>query len=168
MDQKLVEMFGVLSLVLIALGYLAVRSWRARAIAHAKALPELPAAIEGSDSDIKAEASYVVTTFAELPLERVMAHGLGNRGKAQLRLSASGLSIHRIGEEALHLASSSIESVGTATATLDRVVEREGLVVITWSSGANRFDTFLRILNHDFREALLNAFAPRQNPQKVG
>ena len=168
MEQKLVEMFSVLSLVLVALGYLAVRSWRARAISHARVLPELPILLERSSSDMSADAAYVVSTFADAPLERFMAHGLGNRCKAHLRLNSAGLSIDRIGEAPLHLASSSIESVGTATATLDRVVERDGLVVVTWSSGVNRFDTYLRILNHEFRDALLNAFASRQTPQKVG
>jgi hypothetical protein len=97
-----------------------------------------------------------------------MAHGLGNRGKATLRLSETGLVIERQGEKTLHLANERIFSVETATATLDRVVERDGLVVISWSTDTGKFDTYLRILNTEFREALLGAFAKAPTAQKVG
>lgn len=168
MNQKLVELASVLALVLLALGYLAIRSWRGKAMAHAKFLPELPAPFAAAGDSISTTASYVVTTFAGTPLERLMAHGLGNRGKAVLELNDGGLVIERQGENALHLANASIVSVETATAALDRVVERDGLVVVTWSSTTNQFDTYLRILNSDFREALLRAFAKAPTAQKVG
>ncbi|MDE2386480.1 MAG: hypothetical protein KGL77_02130 [Actinomycetales bacterium] len=168
MDKKLVELGAVLGLVLLALAYLAIRSWRGKAIAHAKFLPELPTAFASAGDQLAAAASYVVTTFGGSPLERVMAHGLGNRGKAALYLSENGVVIERQGENALHLANASIVSVETATATLDRVVERDGLVVITWSTDTGKFDTYLRILNTEFREALISAFAKAPKAQKVG
>lgn len=168
MDEKLVELGAVLALVLVALAYLAIRSWRGKAIAQSKFLPQLPSEFSLAGDLRETAASYVVTTFAGAPLERVMAHGLGNRGKATLRFSESGLVIERQGEKTLHLANERIYSVATATATLDRVVERDGLVVISWSTDTGKFDTYLRILNTEYREALLGAFAKAPTAQKVG
>ena len=54
--------------------------------------------------------------------------------------------IDRVGEATLAIADSSIVSVELASATLDRAVEKDGLVCLRWVSTATAFDTYLRVM----------------------
>ena len=164
--QRLSEMAAVIAVVLVALAYLAIRGWRSRAAAQSSILPELPAEFAQGENTETSDVYYVVTTVAGEPLNRIMRFGLGNRGKASATLSASGLIIDRVGEETLFLDQTSISAIGTASATIDKAVERDGLLVITWSSSKGAFDTYLRVLNKSFRELILASFSPSKPTQK--
>lgn len=168
MYEKLTQMAAVMALLLAALAYLAVRGWRSRSASQSGILPELPHGFATEAEALESEVFYVVTTLANQPLERVMKHGLGNRGKAHAAFGSSGLSLQRVGEKDLFLSTNSIKSIATATATIDKAVERDGLVVITWTNGLADFDTYLRILNRDFRAAVLGAQEILSNTKKVG
>lgn len=165
--QKLSEMAAVMGIVLIALAYLAIRSWRARSASQSKLIAELPSGFAPVDANKAAEIFYVVTTVAGAPLDRITRLGLGNRGKAKATLSAAGLILDRTGEESLFLEASAIKTVNTTSATIGKAVERDGLVVVTWTNGTADFDTYLRVLNQDFRAQLLSEYAI-STAKKVG
>ena len=55
---------------------------------------------------------YVATVFANNPLDRVWAHGLGPRGKAMIGQSISELVISRVGEKSFVIPFDSIEHLG--------------------------------------------------------
>ncbi|MDE2592324.1 MAG: hypothetical protein KGL41_05665 [Actinomycetales bacterium] len=165
--QRLTEMAAVMGLVLLALGYLAIRGWRSKAASQSKVLPELPPEFPSAGPVLSSPLYYVVTTMANEPLDRIMRFGLGNRGNAKAELSAAGLVIQRSGENTLNLSASAISAIGTASATIDKAVERDGLVVVTWGVDGTNFDTYLRVLNRDFREQLLASFKTSNPTQKV-
>ena len=75
--------------------------------------------------------------------------------------------LDRTGEEPLFLDASSIKSANTSSATIGKAVERDGLVVVTWTNGTAELDTYLRVLNQEFRVQLLNAYAI-STAKKVG
>lgn len=166
MYEKLYEVAAVLAVVLLGLGYLVLRSWRGRKVSQGKLLPSLPAAFELSNATAT-NAHYVATTLHGEPLTRIVASGLAHRGLAELRYGTEGLIVDRRGEPTLFLKREAIESVGATNATIDRVVERDGLLVVTWHSGSSVFDTLLRVLNQDARNQIRSLFSA-QATQKVG
>ena len=91
---------------------------------------------------------YVATVFANSPLERVWAHGLGPRGKALIGQIDTELVISRHGERSFVIPFDSIEHLGRGGATIDRGVEKSGLVQIGWKLGNTRLLTSLRITSN--------------------
>lgn len=91
---------------------------------------------------------YVATVFANNPLERVWAHGLGPRGKAIIGRSGTDLVISRLGELSFAIPLDSVEQVGRGGTTIDRGVEKDGLVQIQWRLGATSLLTSLRITSN--------------------
>ena len=134
---------------------LAIRNWRARAQLQSAGF-SAPAEVLSDDSKAlaKVNAQYVATTVLGDPLNRVNAYGLGIRGKASISLHESGIAIDRKGERSLAIALASLDSFEFAQATIDRVVERDGLLQINWNHEQNRFSTFLRISGAGNRKTL--------------
>jgi len=94
---------------------------------------------------------YVATVFADSPLERVWAYGLGIRGQAELQHGDDGLSILRQGESSFLIPFSSLISLERGNATIDRGVERDGLVQLRWEFGGQELITSLRVTKHQER-----------------
>lgn len=162
MQDKLIQMTGVLALVIAALGYLALRGWRGAVIAQQKLLPALPEVPQRSSSEAAFDCQYVVTTVADEPLNRVKVHGLGHRGKAQIRFAQAAtevqpafLVIERTGEQTLAVAVERLIDIALTNATLDRAVEKDGLVRVRWTANDHSFDTYLRVMNSDLRQRLM-------------
>jgi hypothetical protein len=100
------------------------------------------------------DAYYVSTVFAEKALTRVWAHGLGGRGKAFIAISPEGISISRQGEAGFLIPTKNLTGVSRASATIDKAVERDGLLVLLWTLGADELATHLRIVNHEKRKVM--------------
>lgn len=98
------------------------------------------------------ETFYVATVFADRPLDRVWAYGLGVRGKASVGLSAAGVSIHRIGETGFLIPTGTIRELSSAQATIDKGVERDGLTTIVWEHGSTELQSVLRFTNQKIRK----------------
>lgn len=132
--------------VIAALIYLSNRSVRK---AQESALPEpkrpqqLPSGFSGY---------YVSTVFADAPLKRVWAWGLGIRGKAIINVDAAGVSIERQGEQGLLIPAQSLTGVSRASATIDKGVERDGLIALIWRLGEEELATHLRIVSKSQRQ----------------
>ena len=106
------------------------------------------------------EALYVASTYHDKPLDRVVVAGLAFRARATVTVSTGGVSIQAPGESSVAIAASVILGVGAATWTIDRTVERDGLVLLAWSTvptdadGAV-LDTYLRITDPEQRRRLV-------------
>ena len=86
---------GTLILLVIVIALYIYRSVRRRRARQESELPDYQSlAIE----QVLFSCLYVATVFAERPLERVWAYGLGGRGRARVGLSGTHLVIERIGE----------------------------------------------------------------------
>jgi hypothetical protein len=107
-------------------------SWRRRRRGQrGLALPAAPAG--AGDVVATAEALHLATTFAGRPLDRVVVAGLGFRARALLTAGDAGVLLERDGADPFVIPAARISGVGTATWTLDRGVEPDGLTVLAWS-----------------------------------
>jgi hypothetical protein len=91
------------------------------------------------------KAFYVATVYAEKPLDRIWAYGLGVRGNGSISVIADGVGITRVGAEGFFIPAESLEGVGLQSATIDKGVERDGLLAIDWKLGETSLTTILRI-----------------------
>jgi hypothetical protein len=83
------------------------------------------------------EALYVATTRHGEPLERLAIRGLGFRSRADLTVTSAGVALDLTGQPRFFLATERIVEVAQATVAIDRVVERDGLVRISWRVDAD-------------------------------
>ncbi|WP_458041576.1 MULTISPECIES: PH-like domain-containing protein [Bacteria] len=117
--------FGVLVLAGIAWGW-SRRVRRDRGLVAPTDVPE----------HFVAEASfsgfYVATTRHEKPLDRLAIRHLRYRGRVGIEVSSAGVLLAITGEAPVFVAASRIVGVDRATWTIDRVVERDGLVRLAW------------------------------------
>lgn len=89
---------------------------------------------------------YVATTENGQPLNRLALPGMKFRARARIIVSDRGVLIDMPGEVPAFIAASAVESYGTATWTIDRVVEAEGLLALTWRVADEVLaDTYLRL-----------------------
>jgi hypothetical protein len=140
---------GLISLAFFAvLGLLAVVSWRRRISKQQELLPS-PSSVSSSSAGFK--CFYVATTFADRPLERVIAHGLAHRGVAYLLITDSGLEVSRTGETGFLVPRSDLIQVGSVSAVIDRAVEKDGLVVIKWKLGSEELESHFRFVDSQLR-----------------
>lgn len=152
MTKNTMAVFSIL--IFLSLVALAIWGWRKRV---AKQTAEFDAPLEALDmfGELLAQAKgfYVATTYRSNSLERIAAYGLGARGVAQFFVFSEGLLIVRNGERPLAIDKSNLLSVGASTATIDRAVEKGGLLSIDWLQGATELSTHLRIVDSAQRAA---------------
>lgn len=157
------ELVGILSLAVVVLVLLAaMRSgWlrrRRRTGASIDPLPQAPA--PDALGEVRAgpvEASYVSTTYAGQPFERIVAHDLGVRGRAEVTVHDAGVLIDRTGAPEVFVPATALRTVGRSAGMAGSVVGRGGLVVITWVLGAQALDTGLRTRFAADRQKLADA-----------
>ncbi|GAB3601844.1 PH-like domain-containing protein [Microbacterium aureliae] len=123
-------------LVILAVTVLAVAalawSWRRRARRDAglhAPVGELPAesAITGTF-----RALYVATTRHDEPMERLAIAGLDFRSRADVTVATAGVALDLTGRPRVTIPAADITGVEQATLAIDRVVERDGLVRLSW------------------------------------
>lgn len=90
------------------------------------------------------EGSYVSTTLAGNPLDRVAVHGLGIRTTGELVVTDAGVIMDLAGREDFIIPRSDIVSVDTTAGMIGKFVERGGIVRITWHLGETLVDTGFR------------------------
>lgn len=150
-------------LVLLALALWGMRAgWRTRARRTAVLVPTLPAVPTdpGPARTAPAEAVYVSSTRAGDWLDRVVAHGLGDRSAAVVQVHDAGVLVRRTGAADLWLAADRLTGVGTSRGQAGKFVGPEGLVVLTWvpdTSTGTALDTALRLRHDADKEPLLTA-----------
>ncbi len=149
------EIIGASAIALVAviasLIYLSNRSVRK---AQESALPEPSRPTQLTDG---IAAFYVSTVFADSPLKRVWAWGLGGRGKALVTVEHDGVSIERQGELGLFISRDALTGVTRTSATIDKGVEKDGLIALIWRLGREELATHLRIVSRSQRQEFENA-----------
>jgi hypothetical protein len=97
---------------------------------------------------------YASTVFGDSQLNRVWAHGLGGRGKAKLFLDQVGISLERTGEPSFLIPKQDLLGMSRVSATIDKGVERNGLLALTWKLGETVLITNLRVVNPQQRNEM--------------
>jgi hypothetical protein len=140
---ELVPTLVVVAVILLAfLGmFLGYRGRRRRQQAFGRPLP-VPSGL--SPATYERELFYVSTTLRDQPLERVAVAGLGMRSRARLAVHSEGAVLELRGVEPLYIPIASVQTIDRSTMTIDRVVERDGLVRIGWLLEHTPVDTYLR------------------------
>ena len=145
------EIIGTLMLSLVPIfGLLAFISVRKRRRKQETILTK-PQGITGSSGQ---ECMYVATVFEDSPLERVWAHGLGPRGEAQIDTSGDTVLIDRRGEYSFSFVPLRIE---LDRATIDKGVEKNGLVALHWINNGTSLITQIRFRSNVAQANFLNA-----------
>jgi hypothetical protein len=139
--------------ILILFIWLAARGWRKRVSSQSGVLDK------PDFTDFKSEGSvgsYVATTFADRPLERVSAHGLGYPGNARVFVDKNGVQISRTGEKCFLISSSSLIGISRTSAVIDKAVEKDGLLSLRWKLGDSELESHLRFASSAVRDLVAN------------
>ncbi len=147
--DKLIGAIVAVAIVAVVV-WLMVRSWRRRRTRDARlgAYP-VPAALAAPV--LEAEVLYVASTPEGEPFERLAVDGLAFRGAGRLEVFDAGVLLRIAGEPPSFIPAERITGVGAASHAIDRGVEAEGLVAITWQplesepgDAPLRIDSYLR------------------------
>ena len=140
-------------LFLTAVVVFSVRAWKKRAGEQKQAFDEPGELLLGADDPLyAAEGMYVATTMAANKLDRVTAYGLGFRGNGAFLVCRDGIQIFRDGERSLAISKSHLVAIEPDQATIDRVVEKDGLLRIDWTAESSTLSTFIRIVDDRTRK----------------
>lgn len=88
---------------------------------------------------------YVGSSYAGDPLNRVTTGALGFRAKANLTVAETGLVLGIPGQADTFIPRRALTGVGRGTWTIDRVVEPDGLLVISHLLGDTEIDSYARL-----------------------
>lgn len=139
---------GILIALFAALVILAVRSVKKRASA-ASGLKLTDVSALGGEEIAEAAGLYVSTVETANPLERIAGKGLMHRGQARLSVLSDGVIIDRTGEASIAIAAADLCGISRASATIDKGVESDGLLAISWMAGETCLTTNLRLARED-------------------
>ena len=154
-------------LAVIALGIWGMRrGWlaRERRQSDLPTPPEVPAHVA---AEVAAQApavagvpgTYVATTSTGDLLDRIVVHGLGNLGRADLYLRSDGVLIDRVGESPLWIPQDHLRDVRLGSGQAQKAYEAGGLILITWQLGDRHLDTGFRADDADAHRATATALS---------
>lgn len=138
----------VVFLLFVTLVTITVRSVRQRGKQEALLLPTA-SSISTNAPLLQARCQYVSTVLASEPLRRFGGKQLLFRGAAELFIFDDFVLIERDGETALQILRKDLVEVGRASASIDRAVERDGLLSLTWLAKSTLVTTNLRLAASD-------------------
>ncbi|MFE9402893.1 hypothetical protein ACFYNY_14035 [Streptomyces sp. NPDC006530] len=129
----------------VALVYWLMRQgwqWRRRLQAD---LPDLFAAPEEpGEAKLRLSGRYHGSTTAGQWLDRIVAHGLGVRSKAELTLTDAGLDVVRPGANDFFVPADRLRGARLDKGIAGKVLTEGGLLVVTWSHGDRLIDSGFR------------------------
>lgn len=91
-----------------------------------------------------AEGQYIVTTTGGDWLDRVNVHGLGNKATATAAVYRHGLLFDRSGDSEVYIDRDCLVGVRLERGMAGKFVEKDGLLVVSWTHGTDTFDTGFR------------------------
>lgn len=157
-----VLVFAGLALALLALMLL---GWRRRARRDAGVAA--PVGEARGEMRARFDGLYVATTRHDAPLDRLNVRHLAYRSRARVTVTGEGVALDLPGEPTVFLDAARLAGVGRATYTIDRVVERDGLVLIAWTADDGTVcDTYVRLQNGD-PDALVAEVARLRTPDSA-
>jgi hypothetical protein len=122
----------ITALVLLGVLFLMWRSWRKRSRRDATLTAGYPMPSSTGAVLIGTEAYYVATTPRDAPLERLAIRGLGFRARAALTVTEAGMTLDLDGNAPMFVPAGAIDAVGATQVAIDRAVETDGLVRLSW------------------------------------
>ncbi|AJE86829.1 integral membrane protein [Streptomyces albus] len=109
-------------------------------------LPPLPAAPEEpGEALLTASGRYHGSTTAGHWLDRIVAHGLGTRSRAELTLTAEGLHVRRPGAADFFVPRGRLRGARLDKGIAGKVLTEGGLLIVTWRHGEREIDSGFRL-----------------------
>ncbi len=143
-------MAAAAALILLAMFF----AWRAR-LRRDSGLSAPIGVPEHAEVTARQEILYVATTKHDQPLQRVAIRPLTYRARGELVLTDRGVALSLDGAPTVFLASGRLVAADRATVTIDRVVERDGLIRLVWRAADGILvDSFLRLASADPQQIL--------------
>ncbi len=136
---------AVLGLIVLGVWGMA-RGWRARGSRQADVPPppDVPDEVRAASQEPVVPGMYVATTTAGDLLDRIVVHGLGNRGRARLQVRADGVLLERTGESDLWIPRESMRAVRLGSGQAQKAFEAGGLILLAWQLGPRLVETGFR------------------------
>jgi hypothetical protein len=147
----------IIALLLVVLFTLMAVSWASRRRRQAGLARPVPAPETLAAASLVVEGWYVATTVVDQPLERIAVHGLGFRARVTASVHPEGLVLAVRGSAPFVIEPAALRGVGRATWAIDRVVEKDGLVLIRWTLGGDAVDSYVRLPDPDDAQSLVDA-----------
>ncbi|MFG2845399.1 hypothetical protein ACGF12_19825 [Kitasatospora sp. NPDC048296] len=144
-------------LIIIGLVYWLMRqgwNWRRTLQSGIPPLPAVPA--RAGRTILETSGRYHGTTTAGNWLDRVVAHGLGTRSRADLTLGEDGLLVQRPGDVDFWIPAELLSAARTDSAIAGKVVP-SGLLVVTWTHEGTELDSGFRADHPDEHTAWVEA-----------
>jgi hypothetical protein len=157
-------------IILVALGLLGLLAWAwlRRTRRDAGLATPVGEAPQGATTLSRFPSLYVATTRHGEPLERLAIRGLAFRSRADVTVTDAGVALDLTGQPRVFLGIGRIVDVAQATVAIDRVVERDGLVRLSWRLDGGRIvDSYLRPQDASAR-ALADAVRGILTPTQTG
>ncbi|MFF9865828.1 hypothetical protein ACF1G0_10445 [Streptomyces sp. NPDC013953] len=132
-------------LLFIALVYWLMRQgWKWRGSLQS-GLPDLPTAPEATGAPrLTMSGRYHGSTTAGQWLDRIVAHGLGTRSRAELTLTDAGLDVVRPGARDFFVPAGQLRGARLDKGIAGKVLAEGGLLVVTWEHGGTLIDSGFR------------------------
>ncbi|MFB7780397.1 hypothetical protein [Streptomyces bauhiniae] len=129
----------------IALVYWLMREgwkWRGTLQSDFPELPEVPD--DPGAEKLTMSGRYHGSTTAGQWLDRIVAHGLGSRSRAELTLTDAGLAVERPGATDFFIPVAALRGARLDKGIAGKVLTEGGLLVVTWSHGGKLIDSGFR------------------------
>lgn len=122
------------------------RGWRARGSRQTDVPPPpaVPVDARAEGPEPAVPGMYVATTTEGDLLDRIVVHGLGNRGRAILRVREDGVLLERTGESDLWIPRESMRAVRLGSGQAQKAFEAGGLILVAWQLGPRVVETGFR------------------------
>lgn len=159
MTRTTVEIAALAVLAVAALGGMWF-GWRSRASRWADVGADLPPAPATPGTPVlfgPAEVTYVATTPADAPLERIPARGLGVRAPGEVTVDDGGLLLRRAGSADLYLPADRLVEATAADGIAGTALGRGRLVLVRWRTGGRVLQTGVLPRHEDDRARLTEA-----------
>jgi hypothetical protein len=132
-------------LLFVALVYWLMREgWKWRGALQSD-IPALPAAPEQpGEARLTLSGRYHGSTTAGQWLDRIVAHGLGTRSRAELTLTDAGLEVERPGARDFFVPAAALRGARLDKGIAGKVLTEGGLLVVTWALGDKLIDSGFR------------------------
>nr|WP_206322479.1 hypothetical protein [Streptomyces sp. HNM0575] len=133
-------------LLFVALLYWLMRQgwkWRGTLQGDLPAPPQAPPE-ESGEPLLYASGRYHGSTSAGQWLDRIVAHGLGTRSRAELTLTGAGVHVVRPGARDFFVPAAQLRGARLDKGIAGKVLTEGGLLVITWQLGDRMLDSGFR------------------------
>lgn len=154
--DRVIFALGTLALIIVLLALFAL-GWRGRRNRQQGVQRPVPMPDGLEEPRFQALGQYVCTTTAGDWLDRIAVFGLGVKSNATAAVFDEGLLLVRSGAPDVWIPRADLQSVRLERGMAGKFVEKEGLVIVTWTLGSTLVDTGFRTRTAEDKTPLVSA-----------